>query len=455
MTQTIKIKQGFNINLNGRAEKRISETEQPETYAIKPTDFLGIKRPKVLVQAGDNVKAGTPVLFCKTMEKVKYTVPVSGEVVEIIRGEKRKLLEIRILADRKLEYLPFRKFDQQDIGQVSREMAAEMMCMSGVWPFIIQRPYGVVANPDDEPRDIFISAYDSHPLAPDTDFILKGQEKYVQAGIDILKKFTPGQVYVTVNADGQGSGIFSGVKNANLNEISGPHPSGNVGVQIHHIKPINKGDIVWTVSPYGVALVGKLFIEGKYDPEKVIALAGSEVKDPQYYRVRSGLNLGKLLDGRIKSDNVRVISGNVLTGEKINPDGYLGFYDNLISVIPEGNRPEFLGWMRPTTTWLSFHRAIGLLSFLNSKNKEYILTTNTRGDKRAFVQTGIFEKVMPMDIYPTFLFKSIMAEDYDEMEALGIYEVIEEDVALCEFVDVSKHNLQQLIRKGLNLLQTS
>jgi Na+-transporting NADH:ubiquinone oxidoreductase subunit A len=204
-----------------------------------------------------------------------------------------------------------------------------------------------------------------------------------------------------------------------------------------------------------VALIGKLFIEGKYDPEKVIALAGSEVKEPRYYRVRSGLHIGKLLDGRIKSDNVRVISGNVLTGEKINPDGYLGFYDNLISVIPEGNRHEFLGWMRPTFEWLSFHRAIGLLSFLNSKNKEYVLTTNTRGDKRAFVQTGIFEKVMPMDIYPNYLFKSIMAEDYDEMEALGIYEVIEEDVALCEFVDVSKHNLQQLVRKGLNLLQTS
>jgi Na+-transporting NADH:ubiquinone oxidoreductase subunit A len=455
MTRTIKIKQGFNINLNGRAEKRISETEQPETFAIKPTDFLGIKRPKVLVQVGDNVKAGTPVLLCKTREKVKYTTPVSGEVVEIIRGEKRKLLEIRILADRKIEFTPFKKVSLPDIGGITREAAIDVMCLSGVWPYIIQRPYGIVANPEDEPRDIFISAFDSHPLAPDTDFILQGQEQNIQVGLDILKKLTPGQVYVTLNADGGESKLFSGSKNVEQNKISGPHPAGNVGVQIHHIKPINKGDIVWTVSPYGVAQIGKLFLEGKYDPVKVIALAGSEVKDPQYYKVRSGLNLSKLLEGKIKSDNVRIISGNVLTGEKINADSYLGYYDNLISVIPEGNRHEFLGWMRPTFEWLSFHRALGLLSFLNSKNKEYVLTTNTRGDKRAFVQTGVFEKVMPMDIYPTFLFKSILAEDYDEMEALGIYEVIEEDVALCEFVDVSKHDLQKLIRKGLDLLQTS
>ncbi|MBR9998626.1 MAG: NADH:ubiquinone reductase (Na(+)-transporting) subunit A, partial [Cyclobacteriaceae bacterium] len=348
-----------------------------------------------------------------------------------------------------------KRFTLSDIGIMGRSQITEMMCVSGVWPHIIQRPYGVVANPDDEPRDIFISAFDSHPLAPDTDFILKGQEQYIQAGIDVLKKFTSGQVYVTLNEDAQESRLFSQAKNINLNKISGPHPSGNVGVQIHHIKPINKGDIVWTISPYGLVQVGRLFLEGKYDPSKVIALAGSEVKDPHYYKVRSGMQLQKLLDGKIKSKNVRVISGNVLTGEKVDPNGYLGFYDNLISVIPEGDRHEFLGWMRPTFEWLSFHRAIGLLSFLNSSNKEYVLTTNTRGDKRAFVQTGIFEKVMPMDIFPTHLFKSIMAEDYDEMEALGIYEVIEEDVALCEFVDVSKHNLQQLVRKGLDLLQTS
>jgi Na+-transporting NADH:ubiquinone oxidoreductase subunit A len=455
MTETIKIKQGFDINLTGKAEKKISEIDPPETYAIKPTDFLGIKRPKVLVQEGDNVKAGTPVLHCKMMEKVKYTAPVSGEVVEIIRGEKRKLLEIRILADKKIEHESFKQFSVSEINNLSKEQARDIMCRTGVWPHIIQRPYGVIANPEEVPRDIFISAFDSHPLAPDTEFILKDQEQYIQAGIDILQKFTTGDVNITLNAESEVSKLFSQVKGANIHRISGPHPSGNVGVQIHHVNPILKGDLVWTTTPYGLIQIGKIFLEGKYDASKVIVVAGSEVKKPQYYKVYSGAQVGKILSGNLKSDNVRVISGNVLTGEKINLEGYLGFYDHMITVIPEGNKNEFLGWSRPTMEWLSFHKALGLLSFLNSPNKEYTLSTNTRGDKRAFVMSGVFEKVLPMDIYPTYLFKSILAEDFDEMEALGIYEVIEEDVALCEFVDVSKHNLQQLVRKGLDLLQTS
>ncbi len=455
MTETIKIKRGFDINLTGKADKKISEIDPPETYAIKPTDFLGIKRPKVLVQEGDTVKAGTPVLHCKMMEKVKYTAPVSGEVVEIRRGDKRKLLEIRILADKKIEYETFKEFSVSEIDNLSREQAREIMCRTGVWPHIIQRPYGVVADPEDEPRDIFISAFDSHPLAADMDFILKDQEKYIQAGIDILQKFTKGKINITLNADAEVSKLYSQIKGATLHKISGPHPAGNVGVQIHHINPILKGDLVWTTTPYGLIQIGKIFLEGRYEATKVIAVAGSEVKNPQYYKVHAGAQVGKILKGNLKSDNLRIISGNVLTGEKISQEGYLGFYDHLITVIPEGNQNEFLGWLRPTFEWLSFHKALGLLSFLNPPKKEYTLTTNTRGDKRAFVQTGVFERVMPMDIYPTYLFKSIMAEDYDDMEALGIYEVIEEDVALCEFVDVSKHNLQQLVRKGLDLLQTS
>jgi len=455
MTETIKLKRGFDINLTGKADKKISEIDPPETYAIKPTDFLGIKRPKVLVQEGDNVKAGTPVLHCKMMEKVKYTSPVSGEVVEILRGEKRKLLEIRILADKKIDYETFKQFSVSEINNLSKEQARDILCRTGVWPHIIQRPYGVVANPEDEPRDIFISAFDSHPLAPDMDFILKDHEHYIQAAIDILQKFTSGKVNITLNADAEVSKLFSQIEGAVLHKISGPHPCGNVGVQIHHINPIHKGDLVWTTTPYGLIQIGKIFVDGHYDATKVIALAGSEVKNPQYYKVHAGAQVGKILKGNLKSDNIRVISGNVLTGEKISQDGYLGFYDHVITVIPEGNQNEFLGWFRPTFEWLSFHKALGLFSFLNPPKKEYTLTTNTRGDIRAFVQTGVFEKVMPMDIYPTYLFKSIMAEDYDDMEALGIYEVIEEDVALCEFVDVSKHNLQQLVRKGLDLLQTS
>jgi Na+-transporting NADH:ubiquinone oxidoreductase subunit A len=454
MTETINIKRGFNINLAGKPAEKLSEIDPPETYALKPTDFIGIKRPKVMVQEGETVKAGTPLLYCKMMEKVKYTSPVSGEVVEIVRGEKRKLLEIRILADRKIEYEAFTKYSISEINNLKKDQIVEILCRSGAWPHIIQRPYGVIANPDEEPRDIFISAFDSHPLASDTDFILKGQETYLQAGIDILTKLTSGDVHITLNADKELSKLFSNAKGVKLHKISGPHPSGNVGVQIHHIKPIKKADLVWTTTPYAMVQIGKIFLEGIYDASKVIAVAGSEVKEPQHYKVISGLQVKKLLDGKLKSDNYRLISGNVLTGEKIKPEGYLGYYDHQLTVIPEGNQSTLFGWFKPTFDWLSFHKALGLFSFLNSKNKEYVLSTNTRGDKRAFVQSGIFEQVLPMDIYPTFLFKSIMAEDYDEMEALGIYEVIEEDVALCEFVDVSKHNLQQLVRKGLNLLQS-
>ncbi len=455
MIKTIKIKRGFDINLAGEAAKNIGETDPPETYALKPTDFVGIKRPKLMVEEGDTVKAGTPLLYCKQLEKVKYTSPVSGEVVEIVRGKKRKLLEIRILADKEIEYEQFRHFSVSDIKSLSRTEAADILSKSGVWPNIIQRPYGIVADPENEPRDIFISAFDSHPLAPDYDFMLRGQENYVQAGIDILKKFTSGLVHVTIDADAEVSKIFSHLKSINLHKISGPHPSGNVGIQIHQIDPVKKEDIVWTTTPYGLAQIGKLFLEGRYDASKIIAVAGSEIKEPKYFRVHSGTNVEKLVKNNLSSENVRVISGNVLTGEKINLDGYLGYYDHLITVIPEGNKPAFMGWIKPTAEWLSFHRSIGLLSFLNSPSKKYRLTTNTRGDKRAFVQTGIFEKVLPMDIYPVFLFKAILAEDYDEMEALGIYELIEEDVALCEFVDVSKHNVQQILRQGLVLLENS
>ena len=239
-----------------------------------------------------------------------------------------------------------------------------------------------------------------------------------------------------------------------INKVSGPHPAGNVGVQIHHIDPINKGDVVWTVNPYGVIQIGKLFLEGVYDASKIVALAGSEVKNPQYYKTYAGTSIKKMVANNINSDNVRYISGNVLTGEKIAEDGHVGFFDHMVSVIPEGDYYEMLGWIKPTTEKLSFQKAFGLLSFLKGK-KEFVVDTNTKGEPRAFVQTGVFEKVLPMDILPTYLLKAILAEDFDDMEALGIYEIIEEDLALCEFVDVSKHEIQSIVREGLDLVHYS
>ncbi|MDX1627226.1 MAG: Na(+)-translocating NADH-quinone reductase subunit A [Fulvivirga sp.] len=454
MSKFIKLKKGFDINLAGKAEKQVADVEQPETFAYKPTSFHGILRPKLTVKEGDNVKAGTTILFDKKNDKVKHVAPVSGEVVEIRRGEKRKLLEVVILADKEMEYESFKKHSVSDITGLNREEVVEQLLQSGTWPNIVRRPYGVIADPEETPKSIFISAFDSHPLAPDYDLLFKGEEQNFQAGIDVIKKLTPGSVHLNVNGDDEVPQIFSHAKNVELNKISGKHPAGNVGVQIHHIDPINKGDIIWTLDPFSVIQIGKLFLQGKYDASKVIALAGSEVKKPQYYKTYTGASIKKIVENNIEGSNVRYISGNVLTGEKIESDGHIRYFDNLVTVIPEGDQYELFGWIKPTTNKLSFQRAFGLLSFLNP-NKEFVVDTNTKGEPRAFVQTGVFEQVMPMDILPTYLFKAILAEDFDDMEALGIYEIIEEDVALCEFVDVSKHDIQAIVREGIDLMQYS
>ena len=287
--------------------------------------------------------------------------------------------------------------------------------------------------------------------APDYNVSLKGDDEAFKAGLAVLKRLTEGKVHLNISADEETPDMFAKAEGVEINKFSGKHPAGNVGVQIHHLDPINKGEVAWTVKPYGVAQIGKLFLTGKYDASKIIALTGSEVKNPQYYKTIAGCSIKNMIQDNIASDHVRYISGNVLTGERIDEDGYVGFYDAQVTVVPEGDFEELLGWIKPTTEKLSFHRAIGLLSFMN-KNKEYVLNTNTNGEERAFVMTGEFEKVLPMDVLPTYLFKAIMAEDFDEMEALGIFEVIEEDIALCEFIDVSKHDLQSLLRKGINLM---
>jgi Na+-transporting NADH:ubiquinone oxidoreductase subunit A len=454
MSKTVKLKKGFNIKLAGKAEKEFVDFQSAKTFAVKPTDFVGMQRPKVLVNEGDAVKAGTPILKDRKTENVFYSSPVSGEVVEIKRGEKRKLLEVKILADQEMSYEQFNKFSEGDIPSFSREQVIEQLTKGGAWPQLIQRPFGIVADPEDEPKAIFISGFDTHPLAPDWEFMLQGQENYFQPGIDVLKKLTPGVVHLNLKDSSENPPIFTHAENVQINRFSGAHPAGNVGVQIHHIDPINKGDIAWTVSPYGVVQIGKLMLDGIHDASRIIAVTGPEARKTGYYKTFAGACVDKLVSGNTKSDNIRVVSGNVLTGEKILRDGYLGYYHNQITILAEGDYYEFMGWAKPTSGRLSYHRALGLFSFL-SPDKEFVLDTNTRGEERTFVQTGVFESVTPMDIYPVFLLKAIMAEDYDEMEELGIFEVVEEDLALCEFIDVSKHPVQQIIRKGIELIQHS
>jgi Na+-transporting NADH:ubiquinone oxidoreductase subunit A len=459
MSDVIKLKKGFDINLAGKAEKKLTEGIMPDTVALKFADFAGMGRPKILVSEGDVVKAGTPLFYDKSLESVLYVAPVSGEVIEVKRGEKRKALEVKILADKTIDYVEFKKYTVSEISGISREAALAQMLQGGAWPNVIQRPFGIVANPEVAPKAIFVSGFDSHPLAPDYEFTLKGQEHYLQAGIDLLKKVAGPKVdlHLSLNAAAEASKLFGGVKNVQLHKFEGPHPAGNVGVQIHHVSPIARGEVVWTISPYGLAQIGKLFLDGKYDGSRTIAVVGSEVQNPHYYKTFIGAEISKYIKNNLKQEHVRIVSGNVLTGVKLSGiTDYLGFYDSQLTVLPEGDKPRFFltdGWFGFVASRLSFHRAFGLFSFLNGKNKEYVLDTNNNGEERAFVLTGSFEKVVPMDLLPLHLIKAILANDYDGMESLGIYEVVEEDLALCEFIDVSKQPIQQILREGIETIR--
>ena len=367
MSKVLKIKRGADIKLVGEAEKILTDAPLPDTIAVKPSDFEGT-RAKVVVKSGDEVKAGSVLFFDKDNEEVKFTSPVSGEVAEVKRGDKRKLLEVIVIADKEIKYKDFKAADPTTL---SREQVIEKMCASGVWPFIKQRPYDVIASPKDNPKAIFISAFDSSPLAPDNDFILHSQEAIFQKGIDALAKLTEGKVHLTVHGTSKADETFLQAKNVVLHHLSGPHPAGNVGVQIHHFAPIGKGDTVWTLKPQDVVTIGKLFETGKFDARRIIALCGSQVKGPKYYRTILGTSTKSLFESFTKAENNRYISGNVLTGTKIEKEGYLSFYDYQLTVIPEGGEPQMFGWITPNPNKFSLSRA--LVSWMQP-NKRYELT---------------------------------------------------------------------------------
>ena len=443
----IKIKKGLDIKLEGEADKVLTALPLQETFALKPSNFTGIT-PKLLVKEGDEVKAGTPLFYDKDNEVIKFCSPVSGEVVEIVRGEKRKILEVKILADKETNYVAFNTTNPENL---SREAITEFLLNSGTWPFIRQRPFGIIANPADIPKAIFISAFDSNPLAPDNNFIMQDEGEEFQTGLNALRKLAKGKVHLTVHADRTPASIFTNAKGVQINKISGPHPAGNVGVQMHHIDPINKGEVAWYINPQDVVIIGRLFNQGKFDASKIVVLAGSRIEHPKYYKTVIGGAVKNLLaDAGLKPGENRIISGNVLSGKKISADDYLDFYDAQITVIPEGLEPEFMGWLAPGFNKFSMSRAF--FSWLKP-NKKYDLNTNMHGEERPFVMTGQYEKVFPMDIYPVQLLKAVLVEDIELMENLGIYEVVEEDFALCEFVCTSKIESQNIIRRGLELVR--
>jgi Na+-transporting NADH:ubiquinone oxidoreductase subunit A len=446
MSNDIKIKKGLNIKLRGEAEKSIENAIISNFYTLRPEDFHGII-PKLIVKVGAKVKAGEPVFYSKSNEAIKFVSPVSGEVVDIQRGEKRKILAVKIQADKEQVY---QDYDKLNLDTAKPEVIKKQLLSSGCWPFVKQRPYDIIADPEKSPKAIFISGYASAPLAADFDFTLQGKENELQAAVNAFGKLTEGKVHVCVNKNGNSP--LSGLKGITLHNVSGPHPAGNVGTQINKIDPVNKGEVVWTINAQDLVIIGELLLTGKFNAERIVALAGSSVKKPRYFRTKIACEIASIIydQGVDKSEDIRIISGNVLTGKQIKPDGYLRYYNNTITVIPEGHDYELFGWTAPVFNKISTSRAL-TFSWL-TPNKKYDLNTNTNGEHRAFVVTGNYEEVFPLDIFPMQILKACMYKDLDEMEALGMYEVAPEDFALTEFVCVSKQPHQKIIREGLDLM---
>jgi Na+-transporting NADH:ubiquinone oxidoreductase subunit A len=447
MGKNVVLRRGYDIRLPGAAQKQIDAVVPSDVIAVKPPDFATIT-PKMLVEPGDEVLAGQPLFSDKNRPDIQICSPVSGEVAEIVRGEKRRILEVRILPDKTgTRYV---SFPIADPAALSRDELIERLLQSGCWACIRQRPYSIIADPNDTPKAIFVSCFDSAPLAPDLDYVKDFEPENFNAGLTALRQLASGDLHLGLRP-GQPEGDFPAVPPDHHHYFKGPHPAGNVGIQIHHIDPIRKGETVWYVHLQDVIVVGRLFREGRYRADRVVALTGSGIERPQYFRVTAGQRLGELLGDRLRPGKHRIIQGNVLSGQNSSSDDFLSFYTNQITAIPEGDQPEFLGWLLPGFGKLSLSRTY--FSWLFPK-RAYNLDTNLHGEERAFVMTGQYDKVLPMNVLPVFLLKAILAKDVERMEQLGIYEIAEEDFALCEFVCTSKIPVQKIVAEGLDLIRT-
>ncbi|MBQ3908205.1 MAG: Na(+)-translocating NADH-quinone reductase subunit A [Bacteroidaceae bacterium] len=440
MAKVIKLRKGLDVRLKGKAMPEVAAAvKAADEFALVPDDFVGLK-PKVVVKEGDSVRAGDALFVDKLHPEVKFVSPVSGTVSLVERGERRKLLSVRVKPDGSGAA---REFDTK--GDVKA-----LLLESGLFGFFRSRPYDVTANPEDKPKAIFVSAFNSMPLAQDFEVALKGQETEFQAGIDALAQLAP--VYLGISAQ-QTSSALTVAKQCEVNVFDGPAPAGNVGVQINHVWPINKGEVVWTLGAEEVIFVGRLMKTGRVNLERTIAVAGSEVKKPCYVKALVGQKIDSLLEGQIDTEkHLRIINGNVMTGLKTSTDGFLAAHATEINVIPEGDdNAEMLGWIMPRFNEFSTSRSY--FSWLLGKKREYVLDARVKGGERHMIMSGEYDKVFPMDIYAGFLVKAIIAGDIDRQEQLGIYEVAPEDFAIAEFVDSSKLELQRIVREGLDILR--
>ena len=443
MANVIKLHKGLDINLKGRAAEQKIQLKSNGKYALMPDDFEGVT-PKVVVKEGDKVQAGDALFINKQYPEVKFASPVSGTVSAVVRGERRKVLCVKVDADAQQSFVDFGK---KDVAKLDGKAVIEALLEAGLFGYLNQLPYAVSTNPSVMPKAIFVSALRDKPLAADFEFEVKGQEADFQTGITALSKIA--KTYL-------GVGVGSALENVNDAEVTvfdGKCPAGNVGVQVNHLDPVNKGEVVWTIGdPTVVLFIGRLFNSGKVDLRRTVALCGSEVKNPAYVDMLVGEELSTLLSNSYDaSKSVRIINGNVLTGKPTTKEGFLGAHTSEVTVIPEGNdADEMLGWILPRFKQFSVNRSY--FSWLCGK-KQYALDARIKGGERHMIMSGEYDKVLPMDIYGEYLIKAIIAGDIDRQEALGIYEVSPEDFALAEFVDSSKLELQRIVREGLNILR--
>ena len=446
MANLIKLRKGLDINLKGKAAAEVVAVKEPGFYSLVPDDFTGVT-PKVVVKEQEYVMAGGPLFIDKNHPEVKFVSPVSGVVTSVERGARRKVMNIVVEAAAEQDY---EEFGKKNVASMNGEAVKEALLNGGMFAFIRQRPYDVIADPTVAPRAIFVSAFDSNPLAPNFEIALKGEEANFQTGLDALAKIAKTYLSISVN---QKAAALTQAKNVTLTVFDGPNPAGNVGVQINHIAPINKGETVWTIDPQAVIFIGRLFNTGRVDLTRTVAITGSEVKKPAYCKLKVGALLTDVLANNVnKERELRYISGNVLTGKQIAANGFLGAFHSQVTVIPEGNDVhEMLGWIMPRLN--DFSTSHSYFSWLMGKNKEYTLDARIKGGERHMIMSNEYDKVLPMDIMPEYLIKAIIAGDIDRMEQLGIYEVAPEDFALAEFVCSSKMELQRIVREGLDMLR--
>jgi len=451
MSMVKRLRKGLDIKVVGHPANKLESHFSSRTFAVKPRDFIGLSPiPKLLVQEGSEVLAGDPLFYDKARPEIMFTAPVSGQVVEIRRGEKRSITDVILIAD---EHIRFREWPKADVASLDKQTVVQRLLESGAWPLIRQRPFSIIADPADEPKAIHVSGFDSAPLAPDYNFVLQGKKLAFQQGLEVLRKLTSGKVHLNLNARHKPVDALNEAANVQINWFDGPHPAGNVGVQIHHLDPINKNDRVWYVRPQDVITLGKVFSEGKFDAERMVALAGPEVLKPRYFKTRLGAGVEQLIAGNLRQNHVRIVSGNLLTGQRVEATGHLGYYDDLVSVIAEGDQPELLGWLFPSYPRPTASKTYPIITN-DTPEEGFVVNSSMHGEERAFVMTGQYEKVLPMDIYPVHLLKAILSRDFELMEGLGIYEVDSEDLALCEFVCTSKIDVQDILREGLEYVRS-